>query len=159
MSSLRNWATPLTIGSFLLMAVTGVLMFFHLESMLNKVVHEWAGWLMVAGVGAHLVLNWRAFTVYFRRPLAKAIMGISTVLLVVSFWPAGGGGNPVFAVMKAVEQAEIITVIELSGLDLETGLARLSELGLSADASSTLQGLTGGDHGKQRDIIAALFEG
>lgn len=36
----REWATPLTIGSFLLIAVTGVLMFFHLDSGLNKLAHE-----------------------------------------------------------------------------------------------------------------------
>lgn len=40
----RNWATPLTIGSFLLMAVTGLLMFFHLDTGLNKAAHEWLGW-------------------------------------------------------------------------------------------------------------------
>lgn len=43
MSSLRKWATPLTIGSFLLMGVTGILMFFHLDIGLNKLAHEWAG--------------------------------------------------------------------------------------------------------------------
>ena len=36
----RDWATPLTIGAFGLLAVTGVLMFFHPDSGLNKAVHE-----------------------------------------------------------------------------------------------------------------------
>ena len=31
MSTLRNWATPLTVATFLFMGVTGVLMFFHLK--------------------------------------------------------------------------------------------------------------------------------
>ena len=37
----RDWATPVTIGSFGLMAITGLLMFFHLDSGLNKTAHEW----------------------------------------------------------------------------------------------------------------------
>jgi cytochrome b561 len=49
----REWATPLTIGSFGLMATTGILMFFHLDSGLNKTAHEWLGWVMVAVVAAH----------------------------------------------------------------------------------------------------------
>ena len=52
MKSLRLWATPLIVGSFLIMGVSGVLMFFHLETTLMKVVHEWAGWAMVAGAVA-----------------------------------------------------------------------------------------------------------
>ena len=44
----RESATPLTIGSFLLIAITGVLMFFHLDSGLNKLAHEWLGWAMIA---------------------------------------------------------------------------------------------------------------
>ena len=37
----REWATPLTIGAFGLMSVTGMLMFFHLDTGFNKLAHEW----------------------------------------------------------------------------------------------------------------------
>ena len=60
LQTLRPWATPLTIGSFALMATTGILMFFHLDSGLNKVAHEWLGWAMVAGVALHATVNWAA---------------------------------------------------------------------------------------------------
>lgn len=39
----RQWVTPLMAGSFILMATTGILMFFHLDSGLNKTAHEWLG--------------------------------------------------------------------------------------------------------------------
>lgn len=35
----REWATPVAAGAFLLSAVTGVLIFFHIDSGLNKFVH------------------------------------------------------------------------------------------------------------------------
>lgn len=81
MKLLRIWATPLTIAAFIVMGATGVLMFLHLDSGLNKVVHEWAGWAMVIGVVAHVVLNWRAFSTYFRRPIARVMMAAGVVVL------------------------------------------------------------------------------
>ena len=62
---LKAWATPLTIGAFGLMATTGLLMFFHLDSGLNKTAHEWLGWAMILGVVAHVMLNWKAFKRHF----------------------------------------------------------------------------------------------
>src|SRR4029450_10400711 len=45
----RPWATKLIIGAFLLMAVTGVLMFFELEHGFVVVVHQWASWILLIG--------------------------------------------------------------------------------------------------------------
>ena len=56
----RPWITPLVIGTFVLMAVTGSLMFFHLDSGLNKAAHEWLGWAMVIAVVLHALMNLNA---------------------------------------------------------------------------------------------------
>lgn len=157
MKSLRAWATPLTIGSFLIMGVTGSLMFFHLDSGLNKLVHEWAGWAIVAGVAAHVVLNWRAFGIYFRRPFARLLMAGSAVVLALSFYPASGGGSPVGAMMQALGKSDVQTVIALSGQPLETGLARLQAAGMQASADTEIAALTGGDRSRQMEVIQALF--
>ena len=157
MKSLRIWATPLTVGSFLIMGVTGILMFFHVDSGLNGFIHEWAGWAMVVGVGAHLAMNWRAFSTYFKRPLAKGIMGLGAVLLALSFVPVEGGGSPVQSVMQAVAQSDVQTVIALSGQELDTGLALLAEAGIAAQADAQMQDITGGDRGVQMQVIETLF--
>jgi hypothetical protein len=46
---LRSWATPLTIGAFFLMAITGVLMFFEWNTGLTTVVHQWFSWGIITG--------------------------------------------------------------------------------------------------------------
>ena len=46
----REWVTPIAAGGFLISAVTGVLMFFHLDTGLNKVAHEWLSWVFLGGV-------------------------------------------------------------------------------------------------------------
>ena len=82
MSIKREWATPITIGAFLLSAVTGVLLFFHLDSGLNKLAHEWLSWVLLAAV---------AFDVYNKRQGKPSIIG----LLMRRGGPAIQAENPV----------------------------------------------------------------
>ena len=159
MTTLRKWATPMTIGSFLIMSVTGILMFYHLDSGLNKTVHEWASWAMIAGVSAHLLMNWRAFTTYFKRPLARGIIGVGALVLALSFLPVTGGerGKPVDALLTAMDRADVETVIALSGQELDQGLAMLARAGMRAQPDSRVQSLTAGDRHSQMELIKVLF--
>ncbi|WP_095588271.1 DUF4405 domain-containing protein [Actibacterium ureilyticum] len=157
--TLRSWATPLTVGAFLIMSVTGSLMFFHLNSGLNKTVHEWAGWAMVIGVGAHLVLNWRAFTTYFKRPLAKAVMGLGVVVLAASFVPTGSGAgdSPVRAAMGALGRADVASVVALTDRDLQAALDALQSAGIPATGQDTIASLSDGDRAREGQILNILF--
>jgi len=158
MSTLRKWATPTTMGAFVLLAVTGVLMFFHLDSGLNKTAHEWLGWALLAGVAAHVAVNFRAFKTYFKKPLALGIMGVFAAVLALSFIPAGqGGGSPVVLVMQTLNGAPIEAVIALGG-DVEAGFARLADAGIAAQPGQSLAELTGGDRERQGEILTLLFK-
>lgn len=160
MKTLRKWATPVTIGIFVLMAVTGILMFFHLDMGLNKLVHEWAGWVMVAGVLAHVLVNYRAFLGYLKRPLAQGVMGAFVVVLGLSFIPAGGGGpgETVAKVMQTLNATPVEQVIALAGRDTDDGLAILAQNGVQASAGQSLGEIAGGDRGQGMRILGLLFE-
>jgi hypothetical protein len=82
----RDWATPLTIGAFGFMSVTGVLMFFHLDQGFNKLAHQWIGWVLIAGVVTHVMVNWRSFKSYFSSSnLARGIIGVCAIVLAATF--------------------------------------------------------------------------
>lgn len=157
--SLRSWATPLTVGSFLLIATTGVLMFFHLDSGLNKVAHEWLGWFLLAAVGAHLWLNWRAFSTYFKRPVALSIMGASAVLLAASFMPVAGasGEVPVREVLSGLTKAPISTVAAVAGKAPAVVLAALAPTYPDAKDTDTLSGLAGDDVEAGIRLLSQVF--
>jgi len=160
MAKLRKWATPLTIGAFLLMTVTGTLMFFHLDSGANKLVHEWAGWLMLAGVLAHLAVNYRAFLRHLTQPLGRGIVAALSVVLALSFIPVpGASGSPVAAVMQGLGNAQVAQVMALSGEPFETVAARLSDAGFAPDPGMTVAELAGGDRSRQGAILWAIFGG
>lgn len=106
---MRTWAGALTIGSFGVVGITGILMFFHLNSGLSKLAHEWLGWLLVIAVIAHVAVNWRLFVGYFRQPASIAIMTVLLVLGGLSFLAGGssGGRHPMMGAMAALEQSSL----------------------------------------------------
>lgn len=157
--TLRSWATPLTVGAFLLISVTGILMFFHLETGLSKVAHEWLGWFLVFGVAAHLWLNWRAFTTYFKRPAAMAIMaaGVAVLLASVSV-PAGeGGGLAVRQVIGSLTTAPISTLAALSGKEEASLLAMLAVDHPGVTADQTLTDLAAGNADAAVGLLAKVY--
>ncbi len=143
----RDWATPITIGAFLLMAVTGILMFFHLDTGLNKEAHEGLGWGLVAGVGAHVVANWQAFMRHFKRPMAKGLMGLFLALLVGSFFVGKeGGGSPAGLAINTLTHASIKQLAGLRGEAPEAMVQRLQAAGFKVSGIDlTLSAITGQD--------------
>ena len=118
LSAQRPWITPVVMGAFLLSAVTGVLMFFHLDSGLNKTAHEWLSWAMVIGVGLHVLLNMPAFKRYLKQTTGRVVIGAFALVLALSFIPAGGssGSEPGFAPpVRALAKAPISVLAQVAG--------------------------------------------
>lgn len=157
--TLRTWATPLTIGAFLLISVTGLLMFFHLETSLGKLAHEWLGWVLVLAVGSHLWLNWRAFSTYFRRPVAVAIMATAAAVLALSLViPVGGRASvPVRQVLASLTQVPISTLASLAGKEDAVLVAALAADHPGVRADQSLSDLAGGDTAAAIGMLAAIY--
>ena len=156
----RKWATPLTIGTFVLSAVTGVLMFFHINTELNKLAHEWLGWAMVGAVALHAAINWNAFKRHFTTGVGRTLIGVFVLLTTLSFLPLGnqGGGNPVRLTMEFVTAAPISTLATLSGKDTELLYKELRAVGFTVDsAQQSLNELTGDDRDDQARALSVVF--
>ncbi|RTL81371.1 MAG: DUF4405 domain-containing protein [Hyphomicrobiales bacterium] len=129
----REWATPLTIGAFSLMSVTGLLMFFHWDMGLNKLAHEWVGLVMIGGVAAHAAANWPAFKRYFLAGnLGRGIIAFSLAVLVGSFfsWTGQKRLPPPVMAMRAIVNAPLAKIAPLSGRSTEQAIAALAKAGV-----------------------------
>ena len=160
MLRLRSWAPPLVVGSFALMSISGVLMFFHLNTDLSKGLHEWAGFVLVAAAVAHLVQNWRAFTTYLKRPAAVTILGLGAVMTAVSVLPIGATGAPdaVRPLLASVGSAPVPVLAELTGQSADQVIAELVAAGYSGvTEESSVKALVGEDIGAQVNALAAVF--
>jgi hypothetical protein len=157
----RPWITPLVIGTFALMTFTGVLMFFHLDTGLNKTAHEWLGWAMVIAVLLHLMLNMHAFKRYFTQTTGRWVMLACAAVLALSFVPFGnaGGGKPPFVVpMQALANAPLGTVAQVAGISTPELRARLDKAGVATQSDTqTIKELVGPDLGIQMRTLGKTF--
>lgn len=153
--------TPLTIGVFLIMAVTGFLMFFHWNTDWNKLAHEWIGLMMIVVIGLHVTLNFKSFKRYFSDTAGRLIMGAFAILLALTFVipPSNdGGGSPTGLVMGTIQQATIAEIAQLKHTDAATLIAKLEQAGFTnVNETQTVRELTGGDRGKTGQTLRILL--
>ncbi len=141
MNKLRAWVTPITIGSFLLIGVTGLLMFFKVASGLIVVAHEWLSPVFVVGACLHVWLNWGAVRASLIRARGIVIVGLFCVLLAFAVAPSDeaeeiarehGHGQELIG-RRAAEvllQARLSTVAELTGQAPDRLRDRLGRCGI-----------------------------
>ncbi len=53
----RPYLSPFITAAFAVLAITGVLLFFHVKNGVIVTLHEWFGWAFIAAGIAHLFLN------------------------------------------------------------------------------------------------------
>lgn len=156
----RPWITPLLMGAFALSAVTGVLMFFHLDTGLNKLAHEWLSWAMLVAVALHALLNLPAFKRYFGQKTALAVMGVFALVLALSFLPVPGGKKPPSwaAPVQVLARAPLPVLAQVLGQSPEALKAALEKSGLPvASDQQSLQDLVGPDLKAQVQTLKRLL--
>ena len=157
----RSWVTPITAGAFLLSAVTGVLIFFHIDSGANKFVHEWLSWVLLGGALLHTTANFSGFKVHLRSSRGLALLGVFAVALALSFIPLGGGkGEPPFmAPVQALGKSSLATLAQVAQVTPEQMRARLASAGVQPTSDrQTLAELVGPDVRQQMNILGRVFK-
>lgn len=156
----RNWSTPLTIGTFLFTAVSGLMLFLHFGEGLVKEAHEWIGIAFILGALLHVKVNWAPFKRYFSLGLPRAVMA-SVLAGSLVFMVASGheeGGNPMVAAIKTIEKAPLSLVAQLQSRDAGELHRLLETEGFQvADNSTTLQTIAADSGRSERELIALLF--
>lgn len=158
--SIKATATPLVIGSFVLSAMTGVLMFFHWDSGLNKVVHEWLSWVFLAGAAWHVSVHWKSFRRYWQQKPALLVIGAFVLVLGASFISVPGkteGKPPFLAPIHAMARAPLSDLAPVLGTNVPALRKRLQGLGFESQSDAqTLEALVGADTRKQVEVLAKL---
>jgi hypothetical protein len=157
----REWATPVTIGAFSLMSVTGLLMFFHADRGFNKIAHEWVGLVMVGAVAAHAVANWPAFKRYFLTGVySRGMIALGLIALAASFvsWTGEKRLPPPMMAMRAITAAPLSKVAAFAGRTTEQAIADLGKVGVRvSDGDVSLDTATDRNRELQGKAIAVLF--
>lgn len=154
----RDWITPLTMGAFALLAVTGVLMFFHLDSGLNETAHQWLSWVLIGGVALHAAVNWAGVKRHLASGRGRAALGLFALLLAASFMPLGGKGEPPFVPpLRALADAPLPVLAQVARTTPEELRARLQRAGLTVGSDGdSVHGLVGDDTRAQIRVLSQV---
>lgn len=146
---LRPFATTLTIGSFILIAVTGFCMFIGVRPGFVSVAHEFGSLVFLTAAILHCIANFGAIKNYLKKNSGKITVVFFVLVTILAFIPFNGNGkNPRKAVAKAAPQLlvnlnahelgivthkstfAVVTVLQASGIadaDTVTPIAQLSK--------------------------------
>ncbi len=140
---LRTWSTPLTIGSFLLMTITGVLMFFDVVPGYISFAHEWFSWFFLIGTGGHIAVNFRPLTKHLRSSWGQASVAIFSLVLVISTFSFGHITAPQlkWPISNALVQAPLSALAEVTRTDSGKLVAKLDEHGVTATPEQSIKSL------------------
>lgn len=154
----RDWITPITMGAFGLLAVTGVLMFFHLDSGLNETAHQWLSWVLIAGVALHAAVNWGGVKRHLAGWRGRAALGLFALLLALSFVPLGGKGEPPFVPpLRALADAPLPVLAQVARTSPEELRVRLHRAGVVVRSDDdTVHALVGDDVRAQIRVLSQV---
>lgn len=156
----REWATPLTAGAFIVLAVTGLLMFFHLDRGLNHLVHEWIGWLLFIGVICHVTANFLGLKKHLSGSLGKVVIAIFVAILGLSFiQPEERKRPPGWAQpVKALAFLSLNELASVAKINVDEVRARLTESGLNPTSNEqSIKDLVGHNLRKQVTALSVIF--
>lgn len=152
----KDFATSLTAVSFVVVAVTGVFLYFHFLNVYVKNMHEILGLIFVVGAMLHIFYNFKPMSKYFSKNIFRAL---SVVLVVLSLFllNLNGSKKSSFAKLnKVFTTAPMSQTAQVLGINKEKLQAKLKLL--NADENASLKEISAKNGKKSQEIIQILFQ-
>lgn len=136
---MRDMATSLTSILFLVIAITGIMMFFHILDTYTKKMHEILGLCFVLASLVHLFANWNAMKKYFRK-----LVFVSSIFIVsiVSFGFIVTSSSETSSPKGALLQSMLTSPLELSApildFNAELLLLKLKDDGIFGEQTQSI---------------------
>lgn len=156
---LHSWATPLTIGSFLLMATTGIAMFFEWDRGLTVVVHQWFSWFFLLGAGGHIAANIRPFKNHLKSGWGMVSVATFAAVLALSFFTWGFVTGPQLErpIEEALVDAPLSALAGVTRIDPDAVTRRLRARGIAADDRDSIRALSSKYRVGANRLLAIVF--
>lgn len=156
-AGLRRHSTAAAAALFGVVAVSGVLVFFHVGNALLMGMHEWLGLAFAAAAVLHVVRNGPAFAALVRRPrflwTGAAVLAVAAGLMAAS---GPKGANPAVALIHAAERAPLAEVADVLGVPADRLMEALRGQGVAVDdPTASIAGLAAASGQDSRRLMAA----
>jgi amino acid transporter len=154
----RNYVTPFISLVFLFVAISGVLMLFHLFDGYTEVLHEILGLFFVLCAVLHIILNWSALKKHFKRgvllPATIAIVLISALLVLQQqFYPQIDT-----MLIERISKASVEKAFEALQLDYFETVEKLEAKGILVSRARSVEDLWLNNDTDARTVLNLILE-
>lgn len=160
--SLRIYATPLTIGSFLAVSVTGICMLLGYRNGLVDPLHEVSSILFLVGSVLHIILNKRPTLAHLKRPLGAMLLAGFAIVSALALIPMGHRGNDPGTLLRQMSEvvldAHLHDVAALTGQPEPELMSRLAAAGFgTVQPAASLREIADANHKHPFDVLGAVL--
>ncbi len=138
MTKKREFATSLTALMFLVIGITGVMMYFHILDKYTKQMHEILGLVFVAAVLAHVFVHFRSMKQYFSKKIFLSISAITLIVASAFILNAPEGKSSKAVLVEGVFNSNIEKSFVLFADNADLAKARLEEAGIKTEGLNTI---------------------
>jgi len=153
----KKYITAISAALFLVVAASGLAMFFHVGQDLVKEMHQSLAVAFVAAVVLHAYRNWGAMMTYVRRKTIVAPLAPAAVAAAAFMVPAALSGreDPRHALMQSLQEAKLADLGRVLDVPADSLVARLEQKGFTL--TSAKQRLSEIASGSGKPPMAALM--
>ena len=153
----KKYITAISAALFLVVAVSGLAMFFHVGEDLVKEMHQWLAVIFVAAIGLHIFRNWGGMMTYVRRRTIMAPVALAALAAAAFIVPAAlsGGEDPRHILMQSLQEAKLADLGRVLDVPADSLVARLEKEGFTVGSSE--QRLSEIASGSGKPPMAALM--
>lgn len=154
----RNYVTPFISLLFVVVGLSGLLMFFHLFEGYTEVVHEVLGLFFTISAVLHILLNWKALKIHFKKavflPALFGVIMITSLLVVMErLYP------PVdLQIMNRIIKAPVRDAFQALNINYEEANIKLKAKGIAIENAQSLEDLWKMNNADAEVIIDLLLE-
>lgn len=135
----RELATSFTTFLFLIISITGILMFFHLFDKYTKSMHEILGLVFVAVVILHVLFNWKSMKNYFTNKIFHSAAIITSIVALGFILSTSDQPNPKRVVFNSLFNKPIEKTFVLFNDDYKTVKETLKKAGLKIEEGNSIK--------------------
>lgn len=154
----RNYVTPFISLVFFVVGLSGLFMFFHLFDGYTEVVHEYLGVFFVVCAIFHIILNWNALKIHFKKgvflPTTLGVLTISIVLIV-----AEKMSPPLDTIIiNKIVKTPIVDAFKALDINYDKASIKLKEKGILIEKATTIEEIWINNNTDPEEVIDLIME-
>jgi len=153
----RNYITPFISLVFLVVGISGLLMLFHLFDGYTEVVHEILGVFFIICAIFHIIINWKALRIHFKKgvfiPTLLGVLTLSVILIISERM-----SPPVdLVIFNKIVKAPINDAFKTLDINYEKASEKLKENGLSIKEATTIEEIWINNDSNPEEVIDLIM--